>query len=173
MTDITHMTYNQVLYNDLIIVCLSFLPIKKIIQIREITKKWKLMIETHRWDFQNQSLIIYYRSIFEKRMNWFLWLNKNNIDPNFTRTNNMIAFSLCYSSPQIVEWFIEKEYPLSKNNEMLELKAIKKGRNPTKMLLLEEYLKKLIKGGRTEYIIWLNRMKEPQFLFESNDYEFF
>ena len=167
------MSHHGELYNDLVIVCLSFLPIKKIIKMRGVSRKWERLIDDHPWDFSNQPLTIYYRTIYEKRMNWFIWLNKNNIDPKFTRTHNMIAFSLCYSSPQIVQWFIEKEYPLSKNNEMLELKAIKKSRNPAKMLLLEEYLKKMIKQGKNEYIIWLNRMKEPQFLFESNDYEFF
>lgn len=161
----------MLLCNDLLLECLSFLPIKKIIKMRNVSRNWAYLIDNHQWDFSNHELVVYYRTIYEKRMNWFLWLNKNNIDPNFTRTKNMIAFSIWYSSPEIVKWFMDNNYPLSPlENDSLELNAIiRSGRNSQKIALLNNHLKKLIREGRREYGKWLQKLNDPLFLFYSTD----
>lgn len=165
------MSSNRVLCNDLVIVCLSFLPIKKIIKMRAISRNWTALIDKHPWDFSKYELVTYYRTIFEKRQNWFQWLNRNNIDPHFSRTNNMIAFSICYSSAEIVKWFIDNDYPLSNSYE-IEIRAIQRcGRNSQKIALLQNYLKRLIHQGKREYNEWLLKLNDPQILYDAgNDY---
>jgi hypothetical protein len=159
----------QTLCMDLIIECITFLPVKEIIKIRQVSKQWKNLVDYHPWDFKNQNITIYYRTIFEKRFDWFKWLNRNNIDPNFSRTRNMIAFSIFYSSPHIVKWFIDHDYPLSLSTQMLELKAIRHSRNSFKISILNNYLKKKIKDGEIEYRKWLTTLSDPAFLFEKDE----
>ncbi len=128
-----------------------YLEIRDLLKCRKVCKQWKYLIDTNLWNFHNQPIIYLYKSIYNKKYDWFIWLNHNNIDPHFSRSKNILCFSILYSSPQIIEWYIENHYMPDVINS-LEVAAVYKRNDMRIIYMIKEYYDYLIQSmNKYEY----------------------
>jgi hypothetical protein len=129
----------------------TFLEIPELSKARQLSKMHNEIIQNYTYDFSNQQIFFLYTSIYHKKFFLFLWLQKNNIDPNFERSKNIIAFSIMYSNYSIINWLLDNNAPI-RYDKPIEMNAIIKKNNLELLQLFDRNLKKRIKNGEKKYV---------------------